>query len=81
MRQTSGSQPQSSNSRQPPEGRILKVKRALDGLSSVQLDNGIPHTITIVTRTEVLHELLGTDLADIRAHLMSRQPGHFRRKG
>jgi hypothetical protein len=70
----------SSNSKQPPEGQILKVQNHNSGLSTVQLDNGVPHTITIVSRTEVLHELLATDLADIRAHLMTRQPGHFRKK-
>lgn len=75
-----GSQRQSSNSRQLPEGRILKVKQALDGLSSVQLDSNLPHTITILTRTEDLGGLLGTDLADIRTHLLTRRPGHFRRK-
>jgi hypothetical protein len=75
-----GSQQRSSNSKQPPEGRILKVKQAWDGLSSVQIDSSLPHTITILTRTEDLEGLLGTDLAEIRTHLLTRRPGHFRRK-
>jgi hypothetical protein len=74
------SPPQSSNSRRPPEGQILKVQQHWDGLSSVKLDNGVPHTISILTRTENLADLLGTDLAEIRAHLMTRRPGHFRSK-
>lgn len=68
------------NSSKPPEGQILKVQNHWDGLSSVKLDNGVPHTITILTRTEELHNLLGTDLADIREHVMTRKPGHFRSK-
>lgn len=80
MSKTPQSRKQSRNSSQPPEGKILKVKQAPDGLSTVQLDNGIPHTITILTRTEELGGLLGSDLADIREHLMTRKPGHFRRK-
>jgi hypothetical protein len=80
VRQTRLSHKRSSNSSKPPEGQILKVSNQWDGLSSVRLDNGIPHTLTLITRTEVLADLLGTDLAEIRAHLMTRQPGHFRRK-
>lgn len=80
MKQTRQSRKRSSNSKSPPEGQILKVTRNPDGLSTVRLDNGIPHTLTLITRTEVLGDLLGTDLAEIRAHLMTRQPGHFRRK-
>jgi hypothetical protein len=75
-----GSQPQSSSSKQPPEGRILKVTQAYDGLSTVKLDSSLPHTITILTRTEDLGTLLGTDLAEIRTHLLTRRPGHFRSK-
>jgi hypothetical protein len=74
------SRKQSKNSSQPPEGQVLKVRNHNSGLSTVELDNGVPHTITIVSRTEDLHILLGTDLADVREHLMTRKPGHFRRK-
>jgi hypothetical protein len=76
----SESQPQSKPSKRPPEGRILETRQSLDGLSSVKIDNGPLHTITILTRTEDLEPLLGTDLADIRAHLMTRRSGHFRSK-
>jgi hypothetical protein len=74
------SQRQSKRSKQAPEGQILSTKRGWDGLSSVKIDNGIPHTITIVAQTETLSDLLACDLAEIREHLMTRKPGHFRRK-
>jgi len=80
MKRIPASQQPSRNSRLPPEGQVLKVSHHPDGLSQVKLDSGIPHTITIVTRSEDLGALLGTDLAAIRAHLLTRQPGHFRRK-
>lgn len=72
--------PQSKNSSKNLKGNLLTVKQHWDGLSSVKLDNGIPHTLTILTRTESLGDLLGTDLAEMRAHLMTRHPGHFRSK-
>ena len=81
MKPTRESRKRSSNSSKPPEGKVLSVKRLTSGLSEVQVDNGIPHTFTVVTRTENLGDLLSADLAEIRAHLHSRQPGHFRRKG
>ncbi len=81
MKPTRESRRQSTPSGKPPEGRVLNVKHLNSGLSEVQVDNGLLHTFTVVTRTEDLHTLLGLDMAEIRAHLMSRQPGHFRRKG
>jgi hypothetical protein len=74
------SRKRSSNSGQPPEGKMLSVKNHWDGLSVVKVDNGVPHTISILTRTEVLGDLLSSDLTEIRAHLMTRHPGHFRSK-
>jgi hypothetical protein len=74
------SQEQSRPLSSPPESRILKTKHSADGLSSVTLDNGLLHTITIVTRAEDFGTLVGSDLAEIRAHLMTRAEGHFRRK-
>lgn len=64
-----------------PKGRILRVANTLDGHSHVQLDNGPVNTITIMTRSEDLPELLASDLKLIRAHLMTRGPNHFRKKG
>jgi len=62
-----------------PLGRILKISHHLDGTSQVVLDNGVSDTITIVTHSELLPGLLAEDMAAIRAHLMSRAPGHFYR--
>jgi hypothetical protein len=70
----------SSDSKTPPESKVLKVSHSLAGYSTVKLDNGIPHTLTILARSEDFPALMGSDLADIRAHLMSRHTGHFRSK-
>jgi hypothetical protein len=80
MKQTPQSPVQSSSSGSKPEGRILSSKHSPDGLSQVTLDNGAFHRITVVTRTEDFHLLAGVDLAELRAHLMTRLPGHFRSK-
>lgn len=63
-----------------PRGNPLEIKRRLDGLSTVKLDNGIAHTLTIMCHTETLGDLLDSDLKGIVAHLHSREPGHFRKK-
>jgi hypothetical protein len=63
-----------------PLGQVLKVKQNLDGMSRVQIDNGATSTINIICHTEGLESLLQEDLAAIREHLMTRKPGHFRRK-
>jgi hypothetical protein len=63
-----------------PKGRILNQKYLMDGTSLVVLDNGPVATITITCLTEQLQDLLASDLPAIRAHLMTRRPGHFRRK-
>lgn len=65
---------------QSPLGRILKVTDHQDGTSRVVLDNGSVHTITIVTHSELLPELLGQDMPAIREHLLTRKAGHFRSK-
>ena len=64
-----------------PRGRVLQVKTHLSGMSQVVLDNGPFRTVTIHTRTEDLGGLVTADLAAIREHLMTRKPGHFRKKG
>ena len=64
-----------------PRGRILKINHKSSGHTETVIDNGPFRTITIHSRTEALHELLGEDLEAIRAHLMTRMPGHFRYKG
>ncbi len=61
-----------------PKGRILKVSHHPDGTSRVILDNGVTDTITIVCHSEMLPGLLAEDMRKIRAHLMTRAPGHFR---
>jgi hypothetical protein len=78
---TQKSPQQSSNSAQDPTGRILKITPTLAGTHHVQIDNGPVHTITVVCHSEDLPALLGTDLKAIRDHLMTRRPGHFRKKG
>jgi hypothetical protein len=80
MKLTPQSQPSLNDSSKTPEGRLLSVKPDMAGHHLVKLDNGPVKTITIMTNSEDLPSLLGSDLAAIRAHLMSRQPGHFRRK-
>ena len=74
------SQQSSSNSSQEPEGRILKVVRDTSSLSKVILDNGVTSTITILSRPDQLPALLESDMREIRLHLHSRGPGHFRKK-
>jgi hypothetical protein len=80
MKQTRPSVKQYRDSSKPPEGQPLQVKHNMDGLTQVKLDNGVPHAITILTRTEDFPALMGSDLAAIREHLMTRKPGHFRSK-
>jgi len=69
-----------TNSEPSPRGRVLKVKVNPDGTSRVVLDNGPFNTITIHCQTVTLYDLLSSDLKLIRAHLMTRHPGHFRKK-
>jgi hypothetical protein len=68
------------NTGQDPRGRILEIKKLLDGTSRVKLDNGPFSTITIHTHTEDLETLLTQDFTKLRVHLMTRGPGHFRKK-
>lgn len=63
------------------KGTILKVKPHTNGTHSVVLDNGPVRTISIITRSDQLPELLASDTKAIREHLMTRKPGHFRKKG
>lgn len=70
-----------SNSAPDPTGRILKITPTLAGTHHVKIDNGPVHTITVVCQSEDLPALLGADLKAIRDHLMTRRPGHFRKKG
>jgi len=63
-----------------PRGQILETKHYLDGTTRLKIDNGVVNTITIHCYTEQLPDLLGADMQDIVAHLMTRAPGHFRRK-
>lgn len=72
--------PQSRRLNPSPEGQILAVKHSLDGFSQVTLDNGIPYRLHILTRAEDFPILLSSDLQAIRAHLLTRGPGHFRSK-
>lgn len=64
-----------------PRGQVLRVRSRLNGMSTLQLDNGPFRTVTLHTRTEDLAGLMGEDLSAIVEHLMTRKPGHFRRKG
>jgi hypothetical protein len=66
--------------KQKPEGRILKVQRDLSEFSRVILDNGTTNTITILSRPDQLPGLLDQDMDEIREHLMTHKPGHFRKK-
>lgn len=61
-------------------GRVLKVQSQASGHSVVQLDNGPFRTISLVCHTETLSDLLASDGAELWEHLMTRKPGHFRRK-
>lgn len=63
-----------------PRGQILETKNYLDGTTRVKVDNGVVNTITIHCYAEQLPELMSADMRDIVAHLMTRAPGHFRRK-
>lgn len=63
-----------------PLGRILRQTHHNDGTSRLVLDNGVTDTITIVTHSERLPDLLGQDMQAIRAHLMTRAPGHYARR-
>jgi hypothetical protein len=63
-----------------PRGQILGISRLLDGTSQVKVDNGPFRTITIHCLTEQLGDLASSDMLAIRAHLMSRERTHFRRK-
>jgi hypothetical protein len=63
-----------------PLGRILNLHHHPDGTSDVVLDNGADKTITIVTLSERLPDLLAEDMPKLRAHLMSRHSDHFIRK-
>jgi hypothetical protein len=68
-----------SDSRQL-RGRVLKVQNRPDGMSSVVLDNGISNTITVHVFTEDLHNLLNSDTRGLWEHIVTRKPGHFRKK-
>jgi hypothetical protein len=73
--------PRPSNpTQEDPRGRILAIKQTDTGKNQVVIDNGPVNTITIHCYTETLAELLAEDPAKLRAHLMTRMPGHFRRK-
>jgi hypothetical protein len=63
-----------------PLGQILSIKNLSDGTTRVKIDNGIVNTITITCHAEQLQDLLATDMKELRDHMMTRKPGHFRRK-
>jgi hypothetical protein len=63
-----------------PRGQVLKVRSRLDGMSTVQVDNGPFQTVTLHTRTEDLGALVTADLPALVEHLMTRKPGHFWKK-
>ncbi len=66
--------------RRASEGRILKVVKDTGSLSKVVVDNGVTHTITILSRPDQLPDLLASDMDAIREHLVTRKPGRFRKK-
>lgn len=70
----------SQNSGDTQKGRILKVTPHINGTHSVKVDNGPVRTINIITRSDQLPGLLAADMAAIVDHMMTRRPGHFRRK-
>ncbi len=70
----------SKNPRESPKGRILRISNHPDGTSRTVLDNGPDRKITIVSFSEDLPALLGEDSKAIHAHIMTRAPGHFRKK-
>lgn len=49
-------------------------------MSTVLVDNGPFHTVSIHCRTEDLVQLTSADTAALVEHLMTRKTGHFRRK-
>ena len=63
-----------------PRGRVLKVSPRLDGMTSVVLDNGISNTITVHVFTEDLEQLMAANPRAIWEHIVTRKPGHFRKK-
>jgi len=63
-----------------PRGNLLKVEKQLSGHTRVVLDNGPFRTISILARTEDLSSLLDTGTEVLWEHLMTRKPGHFRKK-
>ncbi len=65
----------------PLRGRILRATHHQDGTSHLILDNGPVRTITIVTFSEDLPALIGAGSHELHAHLLTRKPGHFRKKG
>ena len=69
-----------STSQSKPEGNILAITANVNGTHTIKIDNGPTKVISIVTNSELLGDLLSADLAAIREHLMTRKPGHFRRK-
>jgi hypothetical protein len=62
------------------KGTVLSLTPHLDGTSLIKLDNGPARTINIVTLSSAVSDLLNADTKLIREHLMTRRPGHFRRK-
>lgn len=80
MKQTQPLPQSSTDTSKTPEGNLLKVMPDNQGHHIVTLDNGPTTVMRIMTNSYQLGDLLGSDLAEIRAHLMSRKPGHFRRK-
>lgn len=62
------------------KGSLLSVTHHPDGTSLVKLDNGPTMVINIITLGSDLPTLLNTDLKEIQEHLMTRRPGHFRKK-
>ena len=65
---------------QDPRGNLLAVSRHLDGYSRVKLDNGPASVINLLVPTELVDDLLSTDLRQVWEHVMTRKPGHFRKK-
>ena len=63
-----------------PRGNLLRVERKLDGYTRVALDNGPASVINLMVPTESLDDLLSTDLRRVWEHVMTRKPGHFRKK-
>jgi hypothetical protein len=68
------------STKQSPLGQVIKFRHLPDGTSRVVLDNGPVSTITITCHAEQFPDLMASDLSAIREHLMTRKPGHFRKK-